>query len=225
MGFSRVVALVPAHDEEQRIADTVEALASVPGVSEVVVVDDGSADDTAVRAQAAGARVLRVGRDIGKGRAVEWALSRIPHADSYVFADGDLGETASGMKAVLEEVLEGRADLAIAVLPHQGGGFGTVKRFAAWAIRRLTDFRAVAPLSGQRAISAGALDACRPIAPGFGMETAMTIDAVRTASRVVEVEVPLEHAATGRDLAGFAHRAHQGWDILRAVVPRALGMR
>lgn len=222
----RVVALVPARNEADPIVATVAGLRSLPQVDEVVVVDDGSTDGTAAAARAAGATVLRLPRRAGKGRAMEGALRRLPPADVWVLADGDLGESASRLGPVLAEVLAGRADLAVAVLPPaEAGGFGLVKRGAAAAIRLLSGFRAREPLSGQRAITAEALEACRPLASGFGVETAMTIDAVRRAFRVVEVEADLAHRATVRDLRGFAHRGRQGLDILLAAMPRALRLR
>jgi glycosyltransferase involved in cell wall biosynthesis len=223
---TRVVALVAARNERDRIADTVAALRSLVAVSDVVVVDDGSRDDTASRALAAGAAVLRLERPRGKGRALEGALRRIAPADAWLFADGDLGASAGALGDVLDPVLAGDADLAIAAFPPgQGGGLGIVKRAAARAIAVLGRRRVLEPLSGQRALSAEALDAVRPLANGFGVETAMTIDAGRAGLRVLEVPSPLSHRAGLRDLRGFAHRGRQGWDILRAVVPRTLGLR
>ena len=66
-----------------------------------------------------------------------------------------------------------------------------------------------APISGQRAMRPGVLSQLLPFATGFGMETGMTIDALRKGLTVVEVELPLEHRATGRTVAGFTHRARQ----------------
>ncbi len=223
---TRVVALVPAHDESDRIVETVASLRAIEGVDEVVVIDDASRDGTGSAALAAGASVLRIPRRAGKGRALEGALRRLPPATVWLLADGDLGASASGLGPVLREVLEGRADLAIAVLPPaKGGGFGLVKRAARLAIRAASGFVALEPLSGQRAVTAEALEACRPLAAGFGVETAMTIDAVRAGFRVVEVETDLDHRPTGRTLRGFRHRGRQGLDILLAVLPRALGLR
>jgi glycosyltransferase involved in cell wall biosynthesis len=217
-----VVALVPAHDESDRIGLTVRAIADLRGVTEVVVVDDGSRDGTADLALAAGATVLRVQTRLGKGSAVEGALDRIAPADVWLFADGDLGGSATALAPVLDAVLLGRADLAVAAFPPQpGGGLGTVKRFAAEAIGVLGGFRATQPLSGQRAMTAETLRACRPLAPGFGMETAMTIDAARAGLRIEEVAAPgLAHRATHRDPRGFVHRGRQGLDIARAVAVR-----
>ena len=224
--MTRVVALVPARDEADRIGATVAALRGVPGLGGVVVVDDASRDDTASVAEAAGAAVLRARRRSGKGRAMEGALRRIQAADVWLFADADLGQTAAGLAPVLAEVVEGTADIAIAVPPPQpGGGFGLVKAAAALAIRAACGFEAAAPLSGQRAITAAALEACRPLAGGFGLETAMTIDAVRAGFRVVEVPAAVTHRPTGRGPAGFGHRGRQGIDIALAVAARLGGLR
>jgi glycosyltransferase involved in cell wall biosynthesis len=222
---TRVVALVPARDEADRIAATVGSLRAMPSVDEVVVVDDASVDGTGSVALAAGATVLRVRRHVGKGGAMEGALRRVD-ADVWLLADGDLGESAAGLAPVLDEVLGDRADLAIAVLPAQeAGGFGLVRRAAARAIRAVSGFEATAPLSGQRAATRAVLAACRPLAHGFGVETAMTIDAVRAGFRVREVPADVRHRATGRDVAGFAHRARQGLDIAAAAFVRLGGLR
>ena len=218
----RVVALVAARNESGRVGDTVTAIRGIPGVDEVVVADGASGDGTAEEALAAGARVLVGPNAGGKGGTLEGALARIEPADLYLLLDADLGATAGEGAALLEEVRAERADLAIGVLPREPrhGGFRLVKRAGGAAIRRLCGFRAQEPLSGQRAITAEALQAVRPLAPGFGVEVAMTVDVVRAGFRVVEVPVDMRHAPTGRDLSGFVHRARQGLDLLLAAVPR-----
>jgi glycosyltransferase involved in cell wall biosynthesis len=224
LSVPRTVAVVPARDEADRIADTVRALRELPGVDEVVVVADGSRDGTAAAAWAAGARVLSSRRRVGKGRAVDRALEGVT-ADVIVLADGDLGSSAAELVPLLREVVCDRADLAIAVLPPQGGGFGLVKRISRWAIRRLSGYDAEEPLSGQRVATMDALAACRPFARGFGLETAMTIDAARAGLRIEEVAADLHHRPTGRNARGFLHRGRQGLDILLAVLPRMLRRR
>jgi glycosyltransferase involved in cell wall biosynthesis len=222
----RVVALVPARDEADRVGSTVRALLAIADVTQVVVVDDGSTDGTASEALAAGAGVLHLPRPAGKGRALEGALRRLSEPAVWLLADADLGETAAELTEVLRPVLAGEADLAIATLPPaQGGGFGIVKRFAARSIRLVCGFDATEPLSGQRAATAAAVAACRPLARGFGVETAMTIDAVRAGLRVVEIPAALAHRPTGRRVRGFAHRGRQGLDIALAVLARIAGLR
>ena len=221
--MSRVIALVAARNEAERIAETVQAIGTIAAIDEIVVVDGASADGTAALARSAGARVLVAPRSVrGKGGALEGALGRIAPADIYLLLDADLGATAKAGEILLREVMAGAADLAIGILPRQAGhgGFRLVKRTAGRLIRRLSGFVAMEPLSGQRAVRREVLDAVRPLAPGFGVEAAMTIDAVRAGFRVLEVPVVMEHAVTGRDLAGFLHRGRQGLDLLRATLPR-----
>jgi hypothetical protein len=217
-----VVALVAAYEEAARIAATVAALHRL--VDEVVVVDDGSSDGTGSAALVAGATVLRASRRRGKGRALEESLERLPPADLWLLADADLGSTAAGLGPLVDAVRQGDADVAIAAFPKLGGGgFGIVKRTAARLIQAACGFKAREPLSGQRALTAAALAAVRPLASGFGLEVGMTIDAVRAGLRVVEIPVEgLSHRPTGRGPRGFVHRARQGADIFAAVAARAI---
>ena len=73
---------------------------------------------------------------------MEGALDRLPPADVWLFADADLGSSAVGLATLLDVVLSGRADMAIAMFPPQaGGGMGTVRRASATAIRLLSRYR------------------------------------------------------------------------------------
>jgi len=223
----RIVAVVPAKDAAASIADTVAGLAGVAGVTHVLVVDDGSTDATAKKARAAGAWVLGLPENRGKGGAVAAALVATPETDVYLLVDADTDVTASGAAELLGPVVAGDADMTIGVLPSAGGrgGFGTVRRVAAAGIRRGTGgFVATAPLSGQRAVR-GTLLRSLVLAPRFGLEVGLTIDAVRAGARVLEVPVVMDHRHTGRSLAGFAHRGRQGADIVRALWPRLTAPR
>ncbi len=218
----KAVAIVPAHDEAERIAATVAAALSIPGVVRVLVVDDASGDGTEERARAAGADVLRLERNVGKGAALQAGLERVRRGkDVVLLLDGDLGETAAQGRLLLEPVLAGDADMTIARFPkpEKKAGFGLVMRLARWGIRRWgrADFEASAPLSGQRALTPVALDAVTPFESGYGVEVSMTVRALRAGLRVVEVDTTMSHAATGRDLAGFAHRGRQFADVVRAL--------
>jgi glycosyltransferase involved in cell wall biosynthesis len=138
-----------------------------------------------------------------------------------VLCDGDLAESAGELQALAETVRRGEADVAVAAFARRaGGGIGLAVGFARWAIARRCGLRTAAPISGQRALRARALRAVLPFAHGFGMELGMTIDAVRSGYRVVEVELQLSHRATGRTPAGFIHRARQLADFARAFLAR-----
>jgi glycosyltransferase involved in cell wall biosynthesis len=217
---------VPARNEAERVGATVAALRGVAGVDRVVVVDDGSTDGTAAAAASAGASVLSLPHRVGKCGALEAALDRFDDAAVYLLVDADLGATAAGMAPLLAAALHGRADLAIGRLPPQGtGGFGVVKSLARRLIAWASGFTAAEPLSGQRAVRGDLLRECRPLAPRFGVEVAMTIDAVRLGARVVELDVEMRHRPTGRSVRGFVHRGRQGLDMLRGAVPRIVRLR
>lgn len=214
----RVAAVVPARNEGARIGATLAALARLP-LAEVVVVDDGSHDGTGQVARNARARVIRFAENQGKGQAME-AGWRATEAEVILFADADLGSTAERLWPLVEAVVSGRADLAIAAFRAGGGGVGLATGTARWGIRRLAGFEAQAPLSGQRAARREVLEAVSPLEGGFGVEVAMTIDALRAGYRVAEVPVQLSHRVTGRDLSGFLHRGRQLAAIVRALARR-----
>lgn len=219
-----VVALVPAHDEETRIGSTVAALCAIASIDEVVVIDDASSDATASIAEGAGARVLRLPRNLGKGGALRAGLGSTD-ADVVVLIDADLGSTAAVASALIEPVVAGDVDMTIARPPDGApSGFGLVERFSRWGIERLGGQTMRRPLSGQRAVRRVILDRFG-LAPRFGVETALTIDALRAGYRVLEVPFTIEHARTDRDLAGFIHRARQGMDVGAVLASRSLHRR
>ena len=139
----------------------------------------------------------------------------------FLLCDGDLGASAGRLAPLVEAVESNECDLAVAAFAVKvGGGVGAAKGFARWAIAKGSGFQAREPISGQRAMRATTLDALLPFAPRYGMETGMTIDAVRAGHRVKEIELPLEHRATRRNLGGFIHRFRQLLDFRRAVRAR-----
>ena len=112
-----IVAIVPAKDRADSVGATVHALRSVDGVDRVLVVDDGSADATAAAAAAAGADVLRLPDNRGKGGAVAAGVAACPDAEVFLLIDADLATTAAAADRLLDPVLAGDADLVIGVLP------------------------------------------------------------------------------------------------------------
>jgi hypothetical protein len=208
---------VAARDEEGRVGDTVRALREQFPGAEVIVADDGSRDGTAAEAEAAGAVVLRLPRR-GKGEALSAAERAAPPGD-VVLADADL-------RGDLGPLLEGDADLVVAAFAiAEGGGLGIARDASRTLIRLRSGYRAGAPLSGQRVLSPAVRAACFPLAPRFGAETRMTIDAVRAGLAVAEEELGLRHRATGRDLRGFLHRGRQLRDIAISAGPLAVNFR
>jgi glycosyltransferase involved in cell wall biosynthesis len=226
-----VAVVIPAYDEADRIADTVAAARALPLVDLVVVVDDGSRDGTGGVAAAAGAAVLRHARNRGKAAAMETGAQAVRLADqrdgvgrALLFLDADLGATAAGAAPLATPVLAGEADMTIAAFSTRVklGGHGLVVRLSSAGIRRAVGWSPAQPLNGQRCLTRAAFEAARPLARGFGVETALTIDLARKGYRVREVEVDLAHRATGTDVRAQLHRARQLADVALALATRAI---
>jgi glycosyltransferase involved in cell wall biosynthesis len=226
-----VALVIPAKDEAQRIRATVRAAAGLPGVDLVVVVDDGSVDGTAAVARDAGAVVTRHSRNRGKAAAMETGAEAVRLLDQQddrtdprhlLFLDADLADSAAFAAPLTRPVLSGQADMTIAAFSStvKLGGHGIVVGLSSAGIRRAIGWSPAQPLNGQRCLTRAAFEAARPLAAGFGVETALTIDLARQGMRITEVEVPLAHRATGTDLRSQLHRARQLADVARALATR-----
>jgi glycosyltransferase involved in cell wall biosynthesis len=226
-GGRGLAVIVAAHNEADRIGQTVVALRATFPAASVWVADDASSDGTAEVAIAAGAEVVSRGRPHGKGAnvsaAAAAALSVAPPR-VVLLCDGDLGPSAARLGPLVEAVEGGECDLAVASFASRvGGGFGLALGFARFAIRRLCGVETEAPISGQRAMGVDVLRATLPFARGYGMEIGITVDAVRAGYRLREYELDLEHRASGRSLGGFVHRARQLGDFARVAAARWRG--
>ena len=214
-----LTVLVAARNEEQRIGETVSALRrDFPG-AEVIAVVGRSEDATVARAEAAGAIVVRLERR-GKGEALS-AGERAAAPGPLLLCDADL--RGSSLRPLVETP---GSDLVVAAFRRKaGGGFGIAKRVGRELVRLRTGVAPREPLSGQRFLSERARAVCFPLAPGFGCEVRMTIDALRADLAFAEVKLDLAHRATGRDAAGFAHRGRQLLDALLASGPLGVNHR
>lgn len=244
-----LAVIIPARNEADRIGATVTAARQLPGLAMIVVVDDGSADDTAAIAGQAGAQVVRHARHRGKAAAMETGAEAVrlleaasggpPEAAGsggvrpaapgqqtpplhLLFLDADLAGTAALAGPLAEPVRAGTADMTIAIFASRvrRGGFGLVVGTSGAGIERAIGWRPAQPLNGMRCITRAAFQAALPLAPGWGAETALTIDLARKGLRITEVEVPLSHRATGNDWRGQVHRLHQLADVTRALAVR-----
>jgi hypothetical protein len=226
-----VAVVIAARNEADRIAATVAAAAGMGGVGLVVVVDDGSQDATAAVAQRAGAAVMRHPANRGKGAAMETGAEAVRLVDQrehrdhplhLLFLDADLADTAAQAGPLIDPVTAGTADMTIAVFAAtvKLGGHGLVVGLSGAGIRRATGWQPRQPLNGQRCLTRAAFEAARPLARGWGVETALTIDLLRQGLRITEVEVELAHRATGTGLRAQLHRAHQLTDVARALAAR-----
>lgn len=180
--------------------------------TQVVVVDDGSSDQTSDMAQPFADLVVRLHNRRGKGAALQIGVSFATGA-IVLFCDADVGRSAANFWALVLPVLKGEADMTIATPPPDPtGGFGLVRRFASLLVRLWTGTTLSMPLSGQRAVKRSVLDRI-PLAFGYAAETAMCVTALRAGFRLLEVPLPLTHRSLRRTVKGFLHRARQLRDI------------
>ncbi len=214
----RISIIIPAHNEAERIGATVRSV--IKFAEEIIVVDDGSKDETALEAKRAGARVLRLRRNMGKGFALLAGFA-VSKGEILLLLDADLGCSAKESFPLLIPILKGEADMTIADLPTKKGGFGLVLGLSRFGVKLLTGRKMRAPISGQRAIRREILEGF-PWERGFGFETALTIYGLKKGYRISEIPLPLEHRRTGKSLKGFLHRGKQFLQILIALIKSSI---
>lgn len=218
----KIGVIIPCYNEGDTIEKTIRSLMETGIFNEIIVVDDGSDDDTSVKAREMGVKCIRLDKNTGKGGAVREGLKAID-SEIVVLIDGDVGESAGEIYKVVMPVMNNAADVAIAAFPKakKKGGFGLVKGLTRMGIKLLTGKEVHSALSGQRAYKREVLEKLW-IPDGYGMEFAMTVEALRNGYRIAEVEVNMTHRVTGRSLRDFLHRGRQFLDIFRALIHEVL---
>lgn len=125
---NKISVIIPAYNEESTIADIVEISLSHPQVNEVIVVDDGSEDNTTLRATSAGAEVVSHPENLGKAEALSSGVAQAKN-DYLFFIDADLtGLTHEIMDIPINAVLSGKHDMFIATIERDEN---TMKRIPA----------------------------------------------------------------------------------------------
>ncbi len=222
-----VSIIIPAWNEAQSISKTLKSLhdskKNKSWWNELIVVDDGSSDDTYEQALPWVDKMILHQKNKGKGEALQ---SGCKHASCPILLllDADLEETAKYAVDLLEPIIKNQADMTIAKFtnPSKKAGLGLVKNLAFYGIYGLSGYQSEAPLSGQRAILKSALERINGFSTGFGIEVGLTIDAARRGYRICEIETNLRHRETGRDWNGFKHRGKQFISVGRTLLDKWL---
>lgn len=227
VGAPRIVAIIPALDEEQAIG---LVIAEMPQrVSEVIVVDNGSRDRTAQLARAAGARVVSEPRR-GYGHACLAGIAAAGAADVLVFLDADHSDDPRQLDRLLAPLLAGRAELAIGSrqLGRRARGsqpwhavLGT--RLCVALMNQLLGTHAT-DLGPFRAITGEALGRLELRDRTFGWTVEMQIQAARRGLRVVEVPVDYRPRIGRSKISGtLSGSVRAGARILGTIARHALG--
>jgi glycosyltransferase involved in cell wall biosynthesis len=201
--------LIPAFNEASTVADVV-GVAIAADVGPVVVIDDGSTDDTADVAQRAGAELLRLAENRGKGGAIAAGASSRSE-EVLVLLDADLtGLLPEHVRALARPVREDLVDMARGVFV--GGRWSTT------AAQRLAP-----QLADQRGVLRTRLLEVPGLAESrYGVEVAITEHAGRSDWRTVDVELPGVSQVTKEEkhglLRGLAIRLRMYLEIVRQVI-------
>ncbi len=241
-----VASVIVAFNQERRIASTVRGALAIPAVDLVLVVDDGSTDQTQAVARDAGAVVVRHSHRRGRSAAFETGFAVVSMRDEegsaprhFLLLDGALGEHAIGAAPLVSAVAEGAADLAIAVMGDQGDrATRMASALARGAIARASGWSPVQPLSRTRCLTREAMEAALPLSHGAGLDVGMTLDVLLAGLTATEVEcdirvrpapagarAPLLHANQYRDVmvAVSSRRIRSGLEATTSAVdPRGL---
>lgn len=197
----KLVAVIPAKDAAATIGTVVRALRSKFPDGEVVVVDDGSSDETGAQAREAGAVVVTHEVNQGKGAALQSgfdeALRRGADAVLALDADGQHDVNAApGLIAALAD-----AELVIGSRERDRTGMPWLRRktndVTTWWTSYLAGQRVPDSQSGYRAIKASVLRAVRPVSRRFEYESEFLVRAARQGFRIGQAPIPTLYNAPG----------------------------
>jgi glycosyltransferase involved in cell wall biosynthesis len=194
------LAIIPALNEGSRIGAVLERLGAVAPEIDALVVDDGSRDDTAARARAAGARVVRHPFNLGYGAALQtgykWALRA--GYDAVVQLDADGQHDAADVVRLLAPLRAGAADVVIGSRFVEPSGYrmgvlrGIGRRVFAAVLRVSGGPRIADPTSGFQALSRPAFElCCTDLFPSDFPDVDVLLALARHGFRLLEVPVTM----------------------------------
>jgi len=204
---ARVLVIVPAYNEAANVPVALADLAAHAGGADVVVVDDGSADETADAARTRGARVLRLPCNLGVGGAMQtgYRYGWLHGYDVAVQFDADGQHRADQIAPLIDPVLSGRADLVVGSRLLDAGGyrFGAARYLGSRVLaglasliarRRITD-----PTSGFRAAGPRAIRFFAHHYPQayLGDTTEALVWVARQRMKIEEIPTPMRPRASG----------------------------
>ncbi len=207
-----IVAIIPAYNEENTIGDVLSVLKKVDKIKKIIVVSDGSKDDTVIVAKSFDVEVIALKENMGKGGAMKVGLDDGP-ADILLFLDADLiGLKKKHVNALLNPVLEDRADITIGVF-EEGRVFTDLAQ------------KMIPKLSGQRALRASVLNGMSNLEVArFGVEVALNNHIKKTNLRLEKVVLSNMSHVTKEEKLGFLKgvnaRMKMYWEILSYIVKK-----
>ncbi len=234
----RIIALIPAYDEEAKIGDVVRRIdRSV--VDAILVIDDGSTDATAAVASGLGAEVLRLDRMYGVGAALRAGLTYAREAqfDMACILAGNNKDDPSELPRLLNPICDDRADFVIGSRFLDGGTAGgdmplyrkIATRLHPWLASMFVGKRLTESTNGFRALRLSLLDDPRinlhqSWLDGYGLEVYLLLRIIQLGYR--HVEVPCTKIYPPRRLGITKMRpVIDWWRILQPVFLTGMGIK
>jgi polyisoprenyl-phosphate glycosyltransferase len=201
------IAIIPAYNEEKTVGQVIAVLKESPLIKKVIVVSDGSTDNTVDVSKSYGVEVVELSENIGKGGALKAGLDN-SKAEVVLFLDADLiGLTQKHVHNLLEPVMSDQADMTIGIF-EKG--------------RIATDLaQKMAPhLSGQRALKFSLLEQISDLdVARFGVEVALNRFMESSKIRVKDVVLrDMSHVMKEEKMGvwkGMAARMKMYWEIIK----------
>jgi glycosyltransferase involved in cell wall biosynthesis len=204
----RIIAVIPAHNEEESLPTTLRELAEVRPDVDVVVVDDGSTDSTAAVALQAGVNVIQLPVNLGIGGAVQSGLHfAYRHGYDAAFQyDADGQHRPDQIEIITEPILQGQADMVLGSRFLKDGGYkvSIVRGFLMWLLKTLTSIairqRITDNTSGFRAYSRPAIEYMTKHCSYDYPEIEAIIGLARSGYRFKEVPTSMRERVAGKSM-------------------------
>lgn len=202
----KVLIIVPAYNEEASIAGVVNEVCSLQQAYDIVVVNDGSVDETLTRATDAGATVLSLPINLGIGGAMQagFVYAFRNGYDVAVQVDGDGQHLAAEIPKLVDVLASGTADVVIGSRFLQHEGFQSTRarrigiKYFTFLHALVTGIRVTDSTSGFRAINKRALDIVARYYPDDYPESESIVLYTRHNLRIKEVPVVMRQRQGGQ---------------------------
>ena len=213
--YQKVSVIIPAFNEEETVATVVEVVKKAKYVDEIIVVNDGSMDNTAEEARKAGATVISHVVNRGKGEAL-WTGYNQAECDIIAFIDADIHNlTSKKVEAMIEPILLGKAEITKTKFARESGRVTelTAKPLLNYFFPEIIFEQ---PLSGQFAARKDVLKRIK-FEKDYGVDVGIVIDADVLGISIMEVDIgAIEH-----DMSPLEDLNLMANEVVRTIMGRA----
>ncbi len=199
MNNAKVSVILPAYNEADIIGDVVSNIRSLYPDFEIIVINDGSTDDTAARAQAAGAIVYSHPYNIGNGAAIKSGI-RVATGDILVFMDSDGQHNPADLAELLQYIPEYDMVVGARSMGEQASfGRALGNKIYNWFASYVAKFAIKDLTSGFRAVKAKVVRNFLYLLPNtYSYPTTLTLGVLRTGLSLKYVPIKIQQRKTGK---------------------------